>query len=28
VHIRQDCVEGLRLGNAIAQRSLDLELAK
>jgi len=28
VHIRQDCVEGLRLGNAIALRALDLELAK
>lgn len=28
VHVRQDCVEGLRLGNAIALRALDLELAK
>jgi len=28
VHVRQDCVEGLRLGNTIALRALDLELAK
>ena len=28
VHVRQDCVEGLRLGNALALRALDLELAK
>lgn len=28
VHIRQDCVEGLNLGNSIALRALDLELAK
>jgi hypothetical protein len=28
VHIRQDCVVGLQLGNSVAQRALDLELAK
>lgn len=26
VHIRMDCTEGLRLGNVIAQKALDLEL--
>ncbi len=28
VHIRQDCVEGLRLGKVIAQHALDLDLDK
>jgi hypothetical protein len=28
VHIRQDCSEGLRLGNVIAQRALGLDLSK
>jgi hypothetical protein len=28
VHIRMDCVEGLRLGNLMGVRALDLELAK
>ncbi len=28
VHVRMDCVEGLRLGNAMAVRALDLDLAK
>lgn len=28
VHVRMDCVEGLRLGNAMAVRALDLELEK
>lgn len=28
VHIRQDCSEGLRLGNVIAVKALDLELEK
>jgi hypothetical protein len=28
VHIRMDCTEGLRLGNAIAVKALDLDLSK
>lgn len=28
VHVRMDCVEGLRLGNLMGVRALDLELAK